>query len=62
MILDEYLGRVVKVMYDDGGQVKFARGVLSDLEGGFLKVVGDLGTIVISISCVRKVGLYVKNG
>ena len=47
-IFADLVGREVKVPYRDGGQVKVARGVLVAADGGFVKIRGQLGTIIIS--------------
>lgn len=53
-MFEEYLGRNVKVGYIDGKQYKFARGRLEKIEGNFLRINGQLGTIVINIQTVQK--------
>jgi hypothetical protein len=47
-IFEEFLGMEVKAPYKDGRQFKIARGILSEIENGFVKIVGKLGTIIIN--------------
>ena len=47
-IFEEFLGEEVKAPYKDGAQFKIARGILSEVEDGFVKIVGKLGTIIIN--------------
>ena len=47
-LFEDFLGCEVKAPYKDGGQYKIARGILKEINGGFVKVVGKLGTIIIN--------------
>ncbi len=44
----DFVGEEVKVPYRDGDQFKIARGILTDVQNGFVKIVGNLGTIIIN--------------
>ena len=46
-IFDEFLGELVKVPYRDGSQFKIAKGTLTEIKEGFIKITGPLGTIVL---------------
>ena len=47
-LFKEFLGQEVKAPYKDGTQFKVARGVLEDIDNGFVKIKGKLGTIIIN--------------
>mgnify|MGYP006283262855 CR=1 FL=1 len=49
-----FLGEYVKAPYRDGRSLKIARGRLEEINGGFVKVVGKLGTIVINSKNIEK--------
>lgn len=53
-IFEEFLGQEVKVPYNDGNQFKIARGVLTEINNGFVKIVGRLGTIIIREEKINK--------
>lgn len=55
-IFSEFLGEMVKVTFRDGSQFKIARGKLEEIKNGFIKVAGELGTIVIKESNIDKMG------
>ena len=46
-IFEEFVGQEVKVPYRDGTQFKIARGKLTEIDRGFVKITGKLGTIII---------------
>ncbi len=50
----EFLGQEVKAPYKDGTQFKIARGVLEDINNGFVKIKGRLGTIIINEKNIEK--------
>ncbi|RMF55880.1 hypothetical protein D6745_00880 [Candidatus Woesearchaeota archaeon] len=50
----EFLGQEIKAPYRDGDQYKVARGRLEQVGEGFIKVVGELGTIIINTKNVEK--------
>jgi len=50
----EFLGQEVKAPYKDGSQFKIARGVLEDINNGFVKIKGRLGTIIINEKNIEK--------
>jgi len=56
-IFSDFLGKEVKAPYKDGTQFKIARGVLEDITGGFVKIKGRLGTIIINEKNVEKMSL-----
>ncbi len=47
-IFEEFLGEEIKAPYQDGSQMKVAKGVLKGITNGFVKIEGELGTIVIN--------------
>ena len=47
-LFSEFLGQEVKTPYKDGSQFKIARGVLEDINNGFVKIKGKLGTLIIN--------------
>lgn len=47
-LFEEFLGEEVKAPYRDGSQFKIARGVLEEIDNGFVKITGRLGTLVIN--------------
>lgn len=56
-LFTEFLGHEVKAPYKDGSQYKIARGTLKEVNNGFVKIVGNLGTIVINEKNVEKMAL-----
>jgi hypothetical protein len=50
----DFIGEEVKAPYKDGNQLKIARGTLESVDGGFVKVVGNLGTIIINSKNIEK--------
>ena len=58
----EFIGHEVKVPYRDGTQFKIARGILEDINSGFIKVTGKLGTIVINLHNVERISRIHKGG
>jgi len=56
-VFKEFMGKDVKATYTDGQQHRIAKGVIVELLGGFVKIKGDLGTIVINESSIVKLGL-----
>lgn len=50
----DFVGDEIKAPYRDGNQLKIARGKLTAVEGGFVKVVGRLGTIVINSKNIER--------
>lgn len=50
----EFLGFEVKAPYRDGTQFKIARGTLEEVDKGFLKIRGSLGTIIINEKNIEK--------
>ena len=50
----EFLGQEVKVPYTDGNQFKIARGTLKEINNGFVKISGRLGTIIINEKNIEK--------
>ena len=53
-LFGEFLGHEVKAPYKDGGQFKIARGVLQEINNGFVKIRGQLGTIIINEKNIEK--------
>jgi len=60
-ILQEIVGRQVKIPFKDADQTRIARGVLVSYDKDFVKVKGELGTLIIKRESIYKVG-EVKNG
>jgi hypothetical protein len=56
-LFDEFVGQEVKAPYRDGSQFKIARGTLKEINNGFVKIVGRLGTIIINEKNVEKMAL-----
>ena len=56
-MFEEFLGQEVKVPYTDGSQFKIARGMLQDINNGFVKIRGKLGTIIINEKNIEKMSL-----
>lgn len=55
-IFSDFLGDMVKVTFRDGSQFKIARGELVEIKNGFIKIVGELGTIIIKEANIDKMG------
>jgi len=53
-MFEEFIGKEVKAPYKDGTQFKIARGTLSEVSNGFIKIKGSLGTIVINERNIEK--------
>jgi len=60
-IFRDFIGEEVKVPYRDGNQFKIARGKLTDISSGFIKITGTLGTIVIREQNVERMSRLGKN-
>ncbi len=58
----EFLGKEVKAPYKDGAQYKIARGTLSEVNNGFVKISGRLGTIIINEKNIEKMALLRNEG
>ena len=56
-LFQEFLGQEVKAPYKDGSQFKVARGTLQDINNGFVKIRGKLGTIIINEKNIEKMSL-----
>ena len=57
----EFLGQEIKAPYKDGTQFKIARGILEEIDSGFVKIRGRLGTIIINEKNIEKMST-VKQG
>ena len=53
-VFEEFIGKEVKAPYKDGTQFKIARGVLNSINNGFVKITGNLGTIIINEKNIEK--------
>ena len=53
-LFEEFIGKEIKAPYRDGSQFKIARGKLVNLNSGFVKIRGRLGTIVINEKNIEK--------
>ena len=56
-VFEEFMGQEVKAPYRDGNQFKIARGILREIDDGFVKIVGKLGTIIINEKNIEKMAL-----
>ena len=61
-MFEEFVGQEVKAPYRDGSQFKIARGTLKEINNGFVKIVGNLGTIIINEKNIERMALIRKNG
>ncbi|MFH0978181.1 MAG: hypothetical protein V1837_02655 [Candidatus Woesearchaeota archaeon] len=53
-LFSDFVGHQVKVPYKDGNQIKVARGRLEVINDGFVRIAGDLGTIIINTKNIEK--------
>ena len=53
-VFEDFVGKEIKAPYTDGGQFKIARGTLVSINGGFVKITGNLGTIIINEKNIQK--------
>jgi hypothetical protein len=53
-LFEEFIGSEVKAPYKDGDQFRIARGTLTEISGGFVKIKGKLGTIIINEKNIEK--------
>jgi len=60
-VFEEFLGKEVKAPYRDGTQFKIARGYLENIDGGFVKIKGRLGTIIINEKNIEKMSIIKEN-
>ena len=60
-VFGEFLGQEVKAPYKDGTQFKIARGILEDINNGFVKIKGRLGTIIINEKNIEKMSAVNRN-
>ena len=58
----DFIGKEVKAPYKDGTQFKIARGMLKEINNGFVKIVGNLGTIIINEKNIERMALIKRNG
>jgi hypothetical protein len=56
-LFKEFVGQEVKAPYKDGSQFKIARGTLQDINNGFVKIKGKLGTIIINEKNIEKMSV-----
>jgi hypothetical protein len=54
-LFTELLGRTIKAPFRDGKHIKVARGRLEAVQGGFIKVKGERGLILINTNNVEKI-------
>ena len=59
-LFQEFVGQEVKAPYKDGEQFRIARGVLEDVNNGFVKIRGRLGLIVINEKNIEKMSTIRK--
>ena len=60
-LFEEFVGKEIKAPYKDGNQFKIARGTLKEINNGFVKIVGNLGTIIINQKNIEKMALLREN-
>ena len=56
-MFEQFLNKFVKIVYDDFGNPKLARGVLIKYDNNFIFLKGDYNEQVIAISKIQKVSL-----
>ena len=56
-LFEEFIGKDIKAPYKDGSQFKIARGTLTEISNGFVKIRGKLGTIVINERNIEKMAV-----
>jgi hypothetical protein len=56
-VFEEFIGYEVKAPYKDGEHFKIARGTLVSITNGFVKIKGNLGTIIINEQNIQKMSL-----
>ena len=56
-LFKEFVGQEIKAPYKDGTQFKIARGVLEEVNNGFVKIRGKLGTIIINEKNIEKMSI-----
>jgi len=61
-VFEEFLGKTVKAPYRDGTQFKIARGLLENIDSGFVKIRGKLGTIIINEKNIEKMSIINEHG
>ena len=54
-LFKDFLGEEIKMPYREGRQFKIASGRLVDIRGGFVKVTGKLGTIIVNIHNIERI-------
>lgn len=57
----EFLGQAIKAPYRDGTQFKIAKGILEEINNGFVKIRGELGTIIINEKNIERMSLINKH-
>ena len=60
-LFKEFVGQEIKAPYKDGNQFKIARGVLEEINNGFVKIRGKLGTIIINEQNIEKMSRSKSN-
>ena len=61
-VFEEFVGKTVKAPYRDGTQFKIERGTLVSIVGGFVKIRGSLGTIIINEKNIEKMSRVSDRG
>lgn len=54
-IMEEFIGKEVKVPFDDGGESRIASGTFITYDKDFIKVTGKLGTLIIGRNTIFKI-------
>lgn len=60
-IFEKFLGKKIKILYDDFGKPQISRGVLNKIEGDFLIVEGDFSEQIIRIDKITKINHIKEN-
>lgn len=56
-LIEEFVGKQVKIPFQDSDTTRIARGELVSYDDNFIKVRGVLGTIIIKRTAIYKIGL-----
>ena len=54
-LFEDFLGKEVKAPFRDGKHIKVARGRLEAVQGGFIRLRGSRGLILINTNNVEKI-------
>ena len=54
-MFEEYIGKLVKVVYQDGDRIEVQKGDLISVENGFIKLQTEFRVYIIAVSQIIKV-------